>query len=104
MAKYYRLADSRGADGVYRHCVAVTFDLGVPNPVGVWTTDGYRENYGGFFTAVDALRYAEIFGYADGLWILPYVEQLAAGERVFADEVVKRYRKLHGSYPDTFEH
>ena len=103
MARYYRLADARDGDGVYRHRVAVTFDPGVQSPVEVQTTDGYRENYGGFYTAAEALTYAEIFGYAGGAWILPYVERLAEGERISADEVVKHYHKLHYSYPDTFE-
>jgi hypothetical protein len=110
MALYYVLAAARTAlptagDFQWPCEVALSFD-GVERPVGVAEGVGHGLA-AAFLTATDALNpeWAPHFADANAEWLIPFVQQMAFGELVPAQEVLGLYRARHGgSEPETYAH
>lgn len=61
--------------------------------------------HGGLFSPSEALKghWREHFVKADALWLLPYVERLAAGGAVTEGELIRSFVRLHGREPEVSE-
>ena len=111
MAIYYVLAAARTAlstSGDFHQwpCeVALSFE-GVERPVGVAEGVGHGLA-AAFLTATDALNpeWAPHFADANAEWLVPFLQRMAFGELVPAQEVLGIYRARHGSSePETYLH
>ncbi|SDD01007.1 hypothetical protein [Glycomyces harbinensis] len=60
---------------------------------------------GGRFTVEEALKpeWRARFDKAEGTWLLPYLERLAAGDGVAEAELVRAFTGLHGREPESYD-
>lgn len=60
---------------------------------------------GGYFTVEEAVlgMWSAHLDKAGGSWLRPYLERLAAGERVGEDELIAAYTQRHRQEPDSYE-
>jgi hypothetical protein len=82
--------------------IAMAF-AGTRHPLGM--TEGVGHGSAGtYLTVTEALdlKWSAHFENADASWLLPFVQRMAAGERVQAEEVIAIYRDRTGSEPRTF--
>jgi hypothetical protein len=77
---------------------------GVRRPIGFAEGSGHASS-GGLFTAEEALQpsWREHFSLARGVWLLPYVMQLAAGDVPSQDEVLALATTSLGTVPASYE-
>jgi hypothetical protein len=98
---YYTLAHTGGRQWPYT--VDLCFDA-VPCPVGL--AEGVGQGVGAItVSAGDALSetWKEHFVHARALWLIPYLEDLAAGVPLPRAEIWARYEELHGQSPQVSE-
>ncbi|CAN7754885.1 hypothetical protein LJR290_006881 [Variovorax sp. LjRoot290] len=107
MALYYVLASSTkplptSGDFQWPYEVSLAFEA-TPHPVGVAEGVGHGAA-AAFLTAAEALgpSWAQHFVSADAGWLVPFVQRMAAGELVRAEEAISAYRDRNGSEPKTF--
>lgn len=83
--------------------VAICFDR-VKKPIGFAEGVGHG-SAGGFFSTHEALQpqWREHFALANGEWLLPYVEQLAAGKSIDAAALLLVATQKLGAAPQTYE-
>lgn len=74
-----------------------------PRPVGFAEGEGQAAG-GGVFTAIEALRpqWREHFAAANGEWLIPFIEQLAAGQTLKADDLMALATRTLGRAPESF--
>lgn len=108
MALYYVLATATkplptAGDFQWPYEVSMAFD-GTQHLVGVAEGVGHGAA-AAFLTAAEALdpSWAQHFASADAGWLVPFVQRMAAGERVRAEEVIALYRDRNGPGPKTFD-
>jgi hypothetical protein len=67
-------------------------------PIYFWEGSGHM-SAGGMFTAQQALesQWRDHLETAGAIWFVPFIERLAAGERLDMLEVEQAYHRLHGS-------
>lgn len=82
--------------------IALCFDA-VPHPVGF--AEGVGAGQGsGHFSAQDALTatWQDHFTWTGGDWLRPFIERLAAGERLDGAALLAGYRSRHGGEPEQY--
>jgi hypothetical protein len=101
--RYYTLAVGTHVAGTYwPYDISICFE-GVERPVGFAEGTGMAA-VGSTFTAQVALseKWRDHFAKADGEWLLPYIEQLAAGIVPSMEELLKiatlRLKRAPSSY------
>ncbi|HEX8284959.1 MAG TPA: hypothetical protein VF588_16475 [Pyrinomonadaceae bacterium] len=84
------------------YAIDVCFDP-VPEPVAI--SEGVAHGAaGGTFSASEAIgaQWREHFEAANAGWLIPYLERLAAGVKLPREEILARYKQLHGKMPDSY--
>ncbi len=87
----------RGA--TWPHWVAICFEP-IATPVGI--AEGIGQGAGGrLMTAAEAISGAwdRNFHAAGASWLIPYLRRLAEGTPLPRDEMLAKYREIHGSPP-----
>jgi hypothetical protein len=107
MPRFYKLAHGDRSvlgSAPWPYYVHVCFDNGVRQCVSMGEGAGHG-SVGGTLSAEEASRsvWTEHVKYADGSWLQPYLERMAAGEHVSADEVIAHYTSIHGKPPESYE-
>lgn len=108
MARYYTLAKGTKALPLaggfpWPYEVSLCFDR-VSDPVGF--SEGVAHGaQGGHFSANEALQpsWHDHLVQAEGEWLRPFIERLASGQHLDAEEVLRVFRSKHGKEPDSYE-
>lgn len=74
-------------------------------PVGFAEGEGQAAG-GGVFTAMEALRpqWREHFAAANGEWLIPFIERLASGQALKANDLLALATETLGRAPESFEY
>jgi hypothetical protein len=77
----------------------------IAHPIGFAEGVGHGA-VGGLFTAQEALQqqWREHFSFAQAEWLLPFIEQLAAGQSLNASELIALAASRLGHAPESYEH
>ncbi len=109
MARYYILAKGTNplpsaSNFPWPYEVSLCFE-GVSHPVAFSEGVGHGAT-GGIFTAAEALSecWANHIQFANGQWLVPFIEQLSAGASIDRNGIVQQYILRHKHEPQSFSH
>jgi hypothetical protein len=80
-------------------------DVSVAGPSVVFAEGVAHGSVGGRFSVAETLtpEWREHFANAEGEWLLPYLERIAAGRPVAEADLVRHFTDLHGREPEAYD-
>lgn len=95
---------SASRDGRHVYPYEVQVSVVTPVPLVALSEGSAHGGGGGIFTVEAALSepFRDTFRRAEGEWLIPWLERLAAGEEVAEAELVAAFVERHGREPQTW--